>query len=378
MQKLNARCIAFYLPQYHPIPENDEWWGKGFTEWRNVAKARPLFRGHHQPNLPGELGFYDLRVPEVREAQATLAKEHGIEGFCYWHYWLGNGRRLLQRPFQEVVDSGTPDFPFCLAWANHPWTGVWFGSKEVLAEQTYPGLEDYQRHFDYLLTALTDKRYITVDGKPLIYIYRPHDLPDPNELCNLWRNAAQLAGLKGLHIVAEGIPAARCKLLGFDAYSYSNHRLIGFRKSHQSLVRRLRDKILGRGKSPEVYTYEEAMSLFLRPGISPLNEYPSIVPNWDSTPRLGRNGVVLHKSTPELFRIHVREALAKVEHKPAQQRILFAKSWNEWAEGNYLEPDLRFGRRYLEVLHEELQHARLHAPVDDPQAKRQNSFSQPL
>ena len=147
MTELKARAIAFYLPQFHPVPENNEWWGKGFTEWTNVVKARPLFKGHYQPHLPADLGFYDLRLPEVREAQARLAKEHGIEGFCYWHYWFGNGKRILERPFNEVLLSNKPNFPFCLGWANESWTGIWHGNPgKVLVEQQYPGKQDYIEH----------------------------------------------------------------------------------------------------------------------------------------------------------------------------------------------------------------------------------------
>ena len=165
------RLIAFYLPQFHPIPENDEWWGRGFTEWTNVAKAVPLFRGHYQPHFPADLGFYDLRVPEVREAQAAMAKAYGIEGFCYYHYWFGHGRRLLERPFNEVLSSGKPDFPFCLCWANDTWTGIWHGApNKVLIEQRYPGVEDYKAHFYALLDAFRDPRYMTVDGKKIFII----------------------------------------------------------------------------------------------------------------------------------------------------------------------------------------------------------------
>src|SRR4030067_958095 len=157
-----VRLIAFYLPQFHPFQENDEWWGKGFTEWRNVAKARPLFKGHHQPKLPADLGFYDLRLPEVRSLQAELARSHGIEGFCYWHYWF-NGKMLLERPVNEIISSGQPDFPFCLAWANEPWSRRWDGMPQsVLQEQTYGGDEDDRRHFDWLLPGLT--------GPPVIKI----------------------------------------------------------------------------------------------------------------------------------------------------------------------------------------------------------------
>ena len=168
----NIRILAFYLPQYHPIPENDKWYGKGFTEWTNVGKAKPLFRGHYQPQIPADLGYYDLRVPETREAQAELARQYGVEGFCYWHYWFGNGRRLLERPFNEVLSSGKPDFPFCLAWANHSWHGIYNGlkTKEPVIAQTYNGIEDYKQHFYTVLSAFKDKRYITVDDKPLFLV----------------------------------------------------------------------------------------------------------------------------------------------------------------------------------------------------------------
>src|SRR6266498_1716919 len=164
MSENEIRLIAFYLPQYHPIPENDEWWGKGFTEWTNVAKARSLYRGHRQPNLPADLGFYDLRLAESRFAQAELAQKYGIEAFCYWHYYFGNGKRLLERPFQEVLSSKKPDFPFCLAWANQTWTGIWHGSpNKILIEQIYPGLEDFKQHFYQVLPAFTDDRYLRID-----------------------------------------------------------------------------------------------------------------------------------------------------------------------------------------------------------------------
>jgi lipopolysaccharide biosynthesis protein len=170
---MRARAIALYLPQFHPIPENDEWWGKGFTEWTNTAKAKPVFRGHYQPHVPADLGFYDLRVPETREAQTALARRYGIEGFCYYHYWFA-GRRILERPFDAVLHSGTPDFPFCLCWANATWAGVWYGEpNRVLIKQTYPGQADHEAHFRALLPAFKDPRYIRVDGKPVFLIFQP-------------------------------------------------------------------------------------------------------------------------------------------------------------------------------------------------------------
>jgi len=199
LEMRKARVIAYYLPQYHPIPENDAWWGRGFTEWTNVAKARPLFRGHYQPHIPADLGFYDLRVPEVREAQAEMARAYGIEGFCYWHYWFA-GKRLIERPFAEVLESGKPDFPFCLAWANQTWTGIWHGASDrVLIEQTYPGPDDHAAHFRALLPAFRDDRYLKVDGKPMFAILQPADLTA--QVLPQWRDLATAAGLKGFHFV---------------------------------------------------------------------------------------------------------------------------------------------------------------------------------
>lgn len=355
-KNISVRLIAFYLPQYHPIPENDEWWGKGFTEWITVAQARPLYWGHYQPHIPADLGFYDLRLPEARNAQAELARQHGIEGFCYWHYWLGNGKQLLERPFEEVLISGEPDFPFCLAWANHSWKGVWFfGAKNrTLIEQTYPGIEDHRVHFAWLLRAFKDRRYIVVEGKPLLYIYKPLEIPDLHRITDLWRELAHQAGLKGLHLVAEGLPLDQLDKYGFDATSYSYHRSVEDVWPDNAYLRLLIKSIRRVLRQPAVYSYRRAMSFFLHHGPAYMNEYPSIVPNWDSTPRLGSEGVVLHNSSPELFRIHVRQAIDKVMHKPFDRRVLFIKSWNEWAEGNYLEPDLKYGKAYLEALLDEI------------------------
>ncbi|WKZ52786.1 MAG: glycoside hydrolase family 99-like domain-containing protein [Anaerolineales bacterium] len=353
---LKARLIAYYLPQYHPIPENDEWWGKGFTEWTNVAKARPLFRGHYQPRLPGELGFYDLRVPETRETQAQLAREHGIEGFCYWHYWLGGGKILLQRPFEEVLASGKPDFPFCLGWANHSWTGIWFGAPDkTLCEQTYPGLEDHLAHFDYLLKAFKDPRYITVEGKPLLHIFRPYEIPNIKSVMDLWRELALENGLTGLYIVGEGITPLQVDSFGLDGLTYSRHRHIAEIKIPKyNIQRRFLSWYRKTFRKPAHYLYKDAMKYFFRDKLSASNHFPSIITNWDSTPRLGWQGVVLKGVTPNLFRAHVRKIIQAVSHKDKEHRLIFVKSWNEWAEGNYLEPDQRYGRAFLEVLRDEM------------------------
>lgn len=349
---LAARVIAFYLPQFHPIPENDLWWGRGFTEWTNVAKARPLFPGHYQPRVPADLGFYDLRVPEVRAAQAALAKAHGVEAFCYWHYWFA-GDRLLERPFQEVLDSGEPDFPFCLGWANQSWTGIWHGAPDrILKEQTYPGTADHVAHFETVLPALRDPRYCRVDGMPLFVIFRPTELPNLKEFVTLWRDLALAEGLKGVYFAGMTDDAAwNPNEAGLDASVIASFLRAagGARRGPRArLTRRLR-------RRPTVYRYERMRPERVFPGgPTDFQWHPCVFPNWDNTPRSGVHGRVLDGSTPELFRSQVADAIRRVAEDPADRRLVFVKSWNEWAEGNHLEPDLRFGNGYLEVLGAEL------------------------
>ena len=353
------RVIAFYLPQFHPIPENDEWWGKGFTEWTNVAKAKPLFRGHYQPHIPADLGFYDLRVPETREAQASLAREHGIEAFCYYHYWFA-GKRILERPFDEVLKSGHPDFPFCLCWANQSWTGIWHGApNRVLIEQTYPGEDDHRRHFDYLLRAFTDQRYVRVDGKPLFMFYIPDELPEPKRLTDLWRELAIRAGLPGLFLVAESqSPDWNPKEWGFDAVASVRlpPRSIDYGDEDvlEDPLRKLRYRVADLRRLPTIHQYEHVIDHLVVEPTPGIESFPCVIPNWDNTPRSGTNGMVLNGSTPELFRKHLRKALRRTADVPKERRIVFIKSWNEWAEGNYLEPDLRHGHGYLEAIRDEL------------------------
>lgn len=354
-----ARIIAFYLPQFHPIPENDLWWGKGFTEWTNVAKARPLFKGHVQPHLPADLGFYDLRLPETRIAQAQLASTYGIEGFCYWHYWFA-GRRLLQRPFEEVLASGEPDFPFCLGWANETWSGVWNGEPDrILIEQTYPGEADDRAHFAYLLKAFRDHRYITVDGKPLLVIYKPLKLTDAKRRCDFWRELALQAGLKGLFIMGTNMldfdDAAK---LGLDGAMISTLGVVSSKNKVINTMERVAwgvSKRLSLG-GPRVIQYREAIKHLVPDlGQFKFDAYPTVFPNWDHSPRMGRKGLVLANSTPALFEEHVRSAIAALGNRDAEHKIVFLKSWNEWAEGNYMEPDTQWGHAYLEALRRAIQ-----------------------
>jgi len=361
-----TRVIAFYLPQFHPIPENNEWWGEGFTEWTNTVKAKPLFPGHVQPHVPADLGFYDLRLPEAREAQTELAREYGIEGFCYWHYWF-SGKRILERPFNEVLRSGEPSLPFCLGWANDSWTGIWHGCPgRMLIEQTYPGVEDEKNHFNAVLPAFADDRYIKVDGKPLFLIYNPDKLPEARKFTDHWRELALKAGLKGIYFVGNtnsmkwnpgehGFDALLPHNPGITTYYVFNRQLSGWEKFASSFAEKVA-KLRGSNPAaaPNNMTYEDYIKKALLPFRDDCDQFPCVVPNWDNTPRSGGRGYVLTGSTPELFRQHLREAIAQVAVQPPQKRIIFLKSWNEWAEGNYVEPDLEFGRGYLEVCKQEL------------------------
>ena len=383
MKSNKARVIAFYLPQFHPIPENDQWWGKGFTEWTNVAKAKPLFRGHYQPRIPADLGFYDLRLPEVREQQAELAREAGIEGFCYWHYWFGNGKMLLEKPFQEVLHSGKPDFPFCLGWANHSWkTGTWTrdGSDQMIAEQQYLGESDYTMHFNYVLPAFKDPRYITVDGKPLFVIFDPYGLP--MDFILTWRKLATETGLPGIHFVgytfnslgrplynAQGEQVTRGYFNTDEVQKYYNYLTQELHFDAVIPIGTYRAEILTKNRYwfalqrklstawniniKALYQYDKVMRHYYAPEDSAENVYPSLLPQWDRSPRSGMNGIYIN-STPEKFEKTLKEALKLIENKQTEHKILFLKSWNEWAEGNYVEPDLKYGHGYLDVLRRQL------------------------
>lgn len=362
-KELKARVLAYYLPQFHPIPENDKWWGKGFTEWTNVGKAKPLFPGHYQPHVPADLGYYDLRVPETREAQAEMAREYGIEGFIYWHYWFGNGKRLLERPFNEVLESGKPDFPFALAWANETWKGFWFGAdgqRGALIEQTYPGDEDYIMHFNSVLPAFRDHRYIHCEGKPVFFVYRPDQCPDIKHFISLWRELAEVNGLPGIYFVAikyalydqQKAQNAYDHFIqeGFDAVNVVNSYDWSITDIRYRIIRKVFFKRLK--LIPDIRPYR--VEQFQSPIDSVSNVFPTITSNWDHTPRTGKRGIVLYGSTPHVFQDCLHEMLKRIENKDYEHRFLIIKSWNEWAEGNHLEPDLRFGKGYLEALKVEL------------------------
>lgn len=366
-----TRLFAYYLPQYHPVKENNLWWGNGFTEWSNVTKAVPLFRGHNQPRLPADLGFYDLRVPEVREHQAELARSAGIEGFVYYHYWFGDGRRLLERPFKEVLQTGKPDLPFMLCWANETWKGVWFGTSmgKLLMEQVYPGRMDYVRHFRELIPAFTDSRYCKVDGKPVFTVYRPQAIPDISEFVDVFREEAHKSGIGEIYLLAgdkhAGLPPASYEFDGVVSNRWNNawqEANVIFPKEKAPLLHQMEQLIRTaiRNPNPHLRTtpYKVNYGKFSKQltdwKVEEYDYFPLIVPDWDNTARIQKRSLILTNSTPELWSWQVRKALSYSDRYPADRKFVFIKSWNEWAEGNYLEPDQRWGHGYLNALQEEL------------------------
>lgn len=352
------KYIAIHLPQYHPIPENDAWWGKGFTEWTNVAKAKPLFKGHYQPHLPSDLGFYDLRLPEARAAQAEIAKQHGVDGFCYYHYWF-HGKRLLERPVDEILASGKPEFPFCLFWANETWEGRWHGvstDKKTLVKQEYSEQDDLN-HIRWLAQAMADSRYIRIEGRPVFLIYRPFDLPDCRKTLDVWRNEALRLGLPNPYFIASDSHAdlENPLSLGFDAVLQVLPQLsvldcfdkMDWRHRLKRFVANLEHGIVS--TRLHVYDYESSIRKMLR-----RNEWPvhrSIIPGWDNSARSGKRGVILTGGTPDKFERLLRElSIQTTQEHPPERQVLFLNAWNEWAEGNHLEPDMQNGRGYLEAV----------------------------
>jgi lipopolysaccharide biosynthesis protein len=334
----NARIFAFYLPQFYPDRNNDQWWGPGFTEWTNVVRARPLFDGHYQPRLPADLGFCDLRVPEVRQEQAELAARHGVEGFCYWHYWF-HGTRVLERPFDEVLASGEPEFPFCLSWANESWSRRWHGSgrpDEVLKEQTYSEADDVA-HARWLMNAFADPRYMRINDRPLFLVYRPFELPEPMRTTDTFRKECVRAGLPEPYLLGINAhePTKDTRPLGFDSTLNFEPQLSAVPGPTEPGLK--------------IYDYTIAtQSMRNQPRDYPT--HPCVLVSWDNTPRRGDNGIVFINSTPESFERGLRRVAGTLSEHPPEERLLFVNAWNEWAEGNYLEPDLRYGLGWLEAV----------------------------
>jgi len=370
MRESKIRPIAIHLPQYHPIPENDQWWGKGFTEWTNVVNARPLFPGHYQPQLPADLGYYDMRHPETMHAQAELAKQYGVYGFCYYHYWF-NGKLLLETPLHQMLELKEPEMPFMLCWANENWTRRWDGwDQEILMEQKYSDQDD-DAHITYLMQFLKDPRYIKMDGKPVLIIYKTFLLPNPQKTAATWRKIAAANGLelylchmvfsyrekntleKGFDAVIDFEPfGIRRKLSVFDEVS-RQRRVLDNNIFHRILSRsgivteRMRDPLLKYNVLDYDFCLRELRSLQQ----FDFKLYPSLVPGWDNSPRKKNDPTLLLKgSTPQKFQQWMTNILADFKPFSEQENFVFINAWNEWAEGNHLEPCLKWGTAYLQAL----------------------------
>lgn len=366
---LDTKLIAFYLPQFHPIPENDRWWGKGFTEWHNVSLAQPCFADHYQPHIPADLGFYDLRVAETRKEQAELAKRYGIYGFCYYHYWF-NGKLLLDRPFNEVLNSREPDLPFCLCWANENWTRRWDGlDTEILIKQDHCH-EDDKLHIEWLINAFRDKRYIHINNKPLLIIYRFDIIPHIRELIAFWRETVHIAGFDGLYLCGQSnafgnLTNAEILELGFDAIIefQPNHRYITkdvfSKKSLAHKINKYFNKLMGKEGSNYVrIDYEKYVALCMNnSGVGP-DIIPCVFPSWDNSSRRKSNAVIIQNLDEELYSRWLEQSINKVKLSQTNEKIVFINAMNEWAEGCHLEPDIRNGHKFLEATRKALANTR--------------------
>lgn len=343
------KLIAFYLPQYHPIPENDLWWGKGFTEWRNVEKALPSFEGHNQPRRPADLGYYDLRVDQVRDDQAAMAKKFGIDAFCYYHYWF-DGHKMLELPLDRLIASKSPDFPFCICWANENWTRSWDGmNKDVLMPQRYDATMLKQYAHD-VFKYLADPRYLRFNDKPVFLIYKIMDVPNPREVIADWRKTWRELGIGEVHIAAVRSFADQEKVkvedLGVDAFvDFPPHSIAPFVKAASlpvepefaGLVYQYQAALEG-----DLDRYEREDSTFVHRGV---------MGAWDNTARRGPKAHLTYGASPVTFRSWLRRSLIQDATKhPGQDRLTFINAWNEWAEGTYLEPDQRYGIGFLEAV----------------------------
>lgn len=340
----SVRLIAFFLPQYHPIPENDLWWGKGFTEWTNVTRAFPNYIGHQQPHLPADLGFYDLRLPEVRQAQADLARRYGVYGFCYYNYWF-NGHRLLHQPIDAILDSGEPDFPYCICWANENWTRRWDGSEnEILISQNYSDSDNlaYIQHLD---PWLRDPRYIRINGRPLLLVYRVELLPNPNRTAEIWREYCVAVGIGDIYLaIVESFGcSADPRILGFDA-------VVEFPPHGRATFHHPQPEIINQQFSGVFYDYPETAANFYNRHIPDYPFFRTAMPAWDNTARRQNNAHIFVNSNPEMYEEWLQRLVSQTRAvKEPGERFVFINAWNEWAEGNHLEPDQFYGHAYLEA-----------------------------
>jgi hypothetical protein len=382
---MKLRPIAIHLPQFHPFPENDEWWGKGFTEWTNVTKAKPLYEGHYQPQLPADLGFYDLRLADCRLEQEKLAKEYGFYGFCYYHYWF-NGKLLMERPLEEKLNNPKEDFPFMLCWANENWTRIWDGGENnILMAQDY-NMEDHIAHINYLMPFFKDERYIKIDGKAVFAVYRTTKIPEFDKVAEIWKQEAKKHGVelyitrfesfgeRGEEFMSENIDASiefqpHSGLKVFNDKEYQ--KSLASKQSHKSLrdeismatikqsydhwskKLKLKNTAEAENSDGKIIEYSDFIEFDIEHGKSEKvyhKFYKCACPGFDNTARKSKNYVILKDSTPELFKHWVEEKIKLFTPYSEEENLFFINAWNEWAEGNYMEPNRKWGRAYLEAV----------------------------
>jgi len=375
--KQDAKLIAMYFPQLHAIPENDEWWGKGFTDWINVKKATKKYNGHYQPRIPFDGTYYDQSKLETLHWQVDLAKKYGIYGFCHYHYWF-DGKQLLETPTNLMLENKDLDMPFCLSWANETWSKRWDGQDHhILIQQTHPPVkESWDAHFDYLIKAWTDERAIKIDGKPVFVIYRPHRINEVERMLDYWREKAIQRGLKGVYFIVQKqyeLPDASC-LKGFDAvfqfqpfesifapnfdsdsirHTWWFRLLQKFPENAQDILRSIQGRII---KELTFHDYDTVWKHVLEERPEPGKvTFPGAFVDWDNTARYKERATIFKGSTPERFEYWLSELVDTMEQRNLPENFIFLNAWNEWAEGTYLEPDERHGYKYLEAVQSVLQ-----------------------
>lgn len=343
------KIIAFYLPQFHSIPENDAWWGKGFTEWTNTKKSKPFFQSHYQPREPLSENYYNLLNPETMQWQANLAKEYGLYGFCYYHYWF-NGKKLLEQPLEKMLSNPKIDIPFCLSWANEPWTRAWDGNiKETIMPQIYGGEHEWRQHFDYLTPYFLDSRYIKVDDKPMLLIYNASAIPNVNKMVDLWELLSKELGFSGIHIIETLNGYQHCShihsskaLVEFEPmYTLTHHY-----PKYLKIWHKLKQKLFF-----DVRSYDKVWQKIL--ARTPKDTKKALIPgafvDWDNTARKQSKALILQGATPNKFSRYIQQQLQRAKDT-YHSDMLFINAWNEWAEGTYLEPDKKYGYQYLEAI----------------------------
>lgn len=369
---MKEKVIAFYLPQYHAIPENDAAWGKGFTEWTNVKKAKPIYKGQYQPHVPLNQDYYNLLDVNVMKQQAQLAKKYGIFGFCYYHYYFKDGKKLLEKPLENMLSDKSVDIPFCLSWANEPWSKRWDGSEnEIIMPQAYGDKEEWKEHFEYLLPFFKDERYIKdEEGRPIFLIYKPRQIPECENMLKYWNELAKKNNIPSIkffvqHPDSEVIDGSIMEMfegiVEFEPF-YTLNSLMGTKKSKLKFVLKYPlyavklgvNKINNKIKKMDLrlYDYDMIVDASLKRK-SDKRIYPGVFPAWDNTARKGKNAMCYYNSTPSKFRIYLEKRIKKNQQE-YNKEFLFVNAWNEWGEGAHLEPDEKHGHAYLEAIRDSI------------------------